>query len=133
MTTPPPPPQGTSTTLVVPPETEQKFAEIIALIRSSESMNDEERQYWINILPIMTPEQVDNLRKILTTERDQLSAIDRKYTKEISSLGQEEVLRRAGELRSSRRKELTKQEAANEEAEDKAAEDLLKKIEVEGA
>jgi hypothetical protein len=118
---------------VIPPETEQKFSDIVALIRSSESMNDEERQYWINILPIMTPEQVENLRKILTTERDQLSAIDRKYTKEISSLGQEEVLRRAGEVRSSRRKELTQQEAASEEAEDKVAEDLLKKIEVEGA
>ena len=133
MTTPPPPPQGTSTTLVIPPETEQKFSDIVALIRSSESMNDEERQYWINILPIMTPEQVENLRKILTTERDQLSAIDRKYSKEISTLGQEEVLRRAGELRNSRRKELTQQEAASEEAEDKVAEDLLKKIEVEGA
>ncbi len=133
MSTPPSPPQGTSAAFVVPPETEQKFSEIVSLIRASESMNDEERQYWINILPIMTPEQVDNLRKILTTERDQLSAIDRKYSKEISSLGQEEVLRRAEELRRSKRKERTEQEQASEEAEDTTAEDLLRKIEVEGA
>ncbi len=133
MTTPTPPPQGTSTTVVVPPETEQKFGDIVALIRASESMNDEERQYWINILPIMTLEQIENLRKILTTERDQLSAIDRKYSKEISSLGQEEVLRRADELRRSKRKERTRQEQASEEEEDKLADDLLKKIEVEGA
>jgi hypothetical protein len=128
-----PTPPVSQTTLVIPPETEQKFGDIVALIRASESMNDEERQYWINILPIMTPEQVENLRKILTTERDQLSAIDRKYSKEISSLGQEEMLRRADELRTSKRKERNRQEQVSEEAEDKTAEDLLRKIEVEGA
>ncbi len=44
-------------------------------------MNNEERQYWINILPIMTHEQLKNLEDILTSEKKQLAAIDAKYSK----------------------------------------------------
>ncbi|TSC57284.1 MAG: hypothetical protein Greene041662_999 [Candidatus Peregrinibacteria bacterium Greene0416_62] len=125
-------PSPSQTTLVIPPETQQKFGEIIALIQASESMNDEERQYWINILPIMTPEQVQNLRQILDNEKTQLAAIDQKYSKEISSLGQEELIRRADEERRSRRQKLASAERQSEETEDTQAEDLLKKIETEG-
>ena len=119
-------------TIVIPPETQQKFGEIIALIQASESMNDEERQYWINILPIMTPEQVGNLRQILDNEKSQLAAIDKKYSKEISALGQEELIRQADEVRRNRRLKLKTTERPSEEAEDTQTEDLLKKIEIEG-
>ena len=56
-------------------------------------MNDEERQYWINILPIMTPDQVKNLFDILDNERKQLAAIDAKYQTEIQKVSQSEVNR----------------------------------------
>ena len=79
--------------LVIPAETQQKFGQLIALIKGSESMNDEERQYWINILPIMTPEQVKNLQEILENERNQLQAIDAKYAKEMGKLESKEALR----------------------------------------
>ena len=125
-----PPTQTTS--LVIPPETQQKFSEIITLIQGSESMNDEERQYWINILPIMTPEQVGNLRQILENEKSQLAAIDHKYSKEISALGQEELIRQADEKRRERRQKLLAAERQSEETEDSSAEDLLKKIETDG-
>lgn len=129
-----PPTQGAAaTSLVIPPETLEKFGEIIALIQASESMNDEERQYWINILPIMTPEQVGNLRQILDNEKAQLAAIDRKYSKEISALGQEEVIRQADEQRQQRRQKLQAAERQSEEAEDTDAENLLKKIETDSA
>lgn len=126
MTTPP------ASSLIIPPETQAKFGEIIGLIQASESMNDEERQYWINILPIMTPDQVTNLRQILDNEKSQLAAIDRKYSKEISALGQEEVIRQADEQRQERRQKLQAAERQSEEAEDTDTEDLLKKIETEG-
>jgi len=71
-------PQGSSGnqtgSLVVPADTELRFGPILALIRGSESMNNEERQYWINILPIMTQEQIKNLEEILTSEKKQLAA-----------------------------------------------------------
>lgn len=132
MSTTPPPTSGSQATLVIPSETQQKFGEIITLIQASESMNDEERQYWINILPIMTPEQVANLRQILDNEKTQLAAIDKKYSKEISTLGQEELIRQADEERRNRRQKLKAAERQSEEAEDTQAEDLLKKIEIEG-
>jgi hypothetical protein len=71
-----------STGLVIPPDVQEKFGALLALIQGSESMNNEERQYWINILPIMTPEQIQNLQEILTSEKSQLAAIDAKYSKE---------------------------------------------------
>ena len=95
-------------------------------------MNDEERQYWINILPIMTPEQVANLKQILNNEKSQLAAIDQKYSKEISALGQEDLLRRADEERRTRREKLHSAERQEEEAEEVKTENLLKKIEAEG-
>jgi isopropylmalate/homocitrate/citramalate synthase len=128
VTTPPTP----ATTLVIPPETQEKFGEILLLIQGSESMNDEERQYWINILPIMTPEQIGNLRQILDNEKSQLASIDRKYSKEISDLGQQDLLRRADEQRRTQRQKLKSAEQQSEEAEEVDAEDVLKKIEAEG-
>ncbi len=72
--------------LVIPAEVQAKFGPILTLIQSSESMNNEERQYWINILPIMTPEQLRNLEDILSSEKQQLAAIDAKYSKEMTQV-----------------------------------------------
>ena len=72
--------------LVISPEVQATFGPILALIQSSESMNNEERQYWINILPIMTPEQMKNLEEILSSEKRQLAAIDAKYSKETAQI-----------------------------------------------
>ncbi len=74
--------QPPATTLVIPPDVQEKFGALIELVKGSESMNNEERQYWINILPIMTPEQIKNLEDILASEKKQLAAIDAKYSKE---------------------------------------------------
>lgn len=58
----------------VPEELKRKHVELVKLIRDSESMRDEERQYWINSLPGMTAEQVQNLLDILENEQRQLAA-----------------------------------------------------------
>ena len=128
-TPPPPPAQAQATGLQVPTDVQQKFGDLLALIQKSESMNDEERQYWINILPIMTPEQIQNLRDILENERKQLAAIDSKYQTEIEKLGQAEVVKQTEEERKKRRMERTGKEAAHKEKEDQAADDILKQIE----
>ena len=128
----PPPPQGQTAGLQIPTELLQKFGDLVELIKKSESMNDEERQYWINILPIMTPEQVQNLRDILENERKQLAAIDSKYQTEIDKLGQAEVVKQTEEERKKRRMDRTGKESAHKEQEEKAAEDILKQIEDAG-
>jgi len=127
------PPAGTQAQdqdgLVIPDDIREKHSDLIELILSSESMNDEERQYWINILPIMTEDQIENLRGILANEKDQLAAIDQKYSKQIEQMGQEELVRRTETKRRGLR---TKRESveAKHNAEDEAeASKLLKQIE----
>ena len=132
-TPPPPPAQGQTTGLQIPPEVAKKFADLLELIKKSESMNDEERQYWINILPIMTPEQIQNLRDILENERKQLAAIDSKYQTEIEKLGQAEVVKQTEEERRKRREERSGKETAHKQQEEEAAEDILKQIEDAGS
>ncbi|MDD5751742.1 MAG: hypothetical protein PHS73_04465 [Candidatus Peribacteraceae bacterium] len=115
----------------IPDELKQKFPELIELVLKSESMNDEERQYWINILPVMTPEQVQNLKDILVNEREQLAAIDRKYAKEIEKIGSDQLLKKVDDERRKRREDRSKTEdqARLEEAEKTA--DILGKIQGE--
>ena len=129
----PPPGQQPQTGLQIPAELQQKFGDLLELIKCSESMNDEERQYWINILPIMTPEQIQNLRDILENERKQLAAIDAKYQTEIEKLGEAEVVRQTEEERRSRRMQRSSTEASHKQTEDKAADELLKQIEDTGS
>lgn len=125
------PPAGTQAQsgLIIPDDIRQKFPELIELILQSESMNDEERQYWINILPIMTPDQIENLRGILQNEKEQLAAIDKKYSKQIEQMGQEELIRRTEVERRGRRTQLQSDEATHSAQDEEQAEELLKQIE----
>ena len=123
----------TQSTVVVPAEIRKKHGALIDLILGSESMNDEERQYWINILPVMTPEQVENLRQILQNERDQLAAIDAKYTSEIQKTGSAASLEEMGRKRREKRAALRAPEAAAEVEEKRQEEELLRRITEGGA
>ncbi|OGJ55930.1 hypothetical protein A3D88_00845 [Candidatus Peribacteria bacterium RIFCSPHIGHO2_02_FULL_52_16] len=128
MTDPNPPSQG-SATLTISDEIRAQFPDLIELILKSESMNDEERQYWINILPIMTPEQVQDLKNILNNEKKQLQAIDQKYATEIDQVGKAEVIKITDEERRKKREERAQKEAAHASHETESAEDILRKIE----
>lgn len=118
-----------TTGLTIPVETRKKFGELIDLISGSESMNNEERQYWINILPVMTPDQVQNLQDILTNEKKQLEEIDKKYAREINQIDQTELIRKTNEARKKRREERQKNESAAATEEEQEEEELLKQIE----
>lgn len=115
-------------TVTISDETKQKFPDLVELILGSESMTDEDRQYWINILPVMTPDQVKSLREILDNEKKQLAEIDEKYSKEIEEIGEDELLAAFQEERDKRRMKLSEQEMSQEEAESSEEEDILKRI-----
>jgi hypothetical protein len=71
--------QTTATSLNVPEDVQNKFPELVGLIKGSQSMNDEERQYWIDVLPIMTEDQLVNLNNILGNEKKQIEDADKQY------------------------------------------------------
>ena len=72
--------QNDQTTLTVPPDIQEKFGDLITLIKSSRSMDDSERQYWVDVLPIMSEDQIDNLRGILDNEKKQLEEAESSYS-----------------------------------------------------
>lgn len=109
----------------IPDSVRETFKDLIDLILRSESMNDEERQYWFDILPVMTPDQVENLRSILANERTQLAAIDAKYATDAK--GATDIVSMAEKRRTSREKR-TEEEKSHENDESLSEEDLLKKI-----
>ena len=123
------PVQAVATDLVIPPELLAKFPELLGLIQQSESMNTGERQYWINILPVMTPEQVQSLRDILENERKQLTAIDEKYSKAMQDVGQARAIEEISMEREAKMQQRHTKEAAQKSQEEQATEELLKTIE----
>lgn len=116
---------GGSTPIIVPADVRAKFGEMVELILASESMNDDERRYWIDILPVMSPEQTSKLRDILVRERDQLAAIDAKYANDMSQLAGAKAVEAIGAERKQRNDERAATEAEARAAEEKAAENLL--------
>ena len=50
-----------------------------ALIAKSESMEREEREYWLTLLPSMNQEQTERFHAIMQMEHDKLEELKAKY------------------------------------------------------
>ncbi len=112
----------------VPPLVKEKFPDLMQLIKETESMNDEERDYWFQILPIMTEEQIGKFRTILLNEKQQLAQLDQEYSKELNKLNDKHLLEWKEFESKEKRKALTSAEAEAEAQEKIAEEDLLKRL-----
>ena len=110
----------------IPEDLIQDDPQIVDLVLRSESMNDGERQYWFNLTEIMSSDQVEKLRDILSRERKKLAEIEAKYGKPKVQLSPEEVARRNAELEQKRAEQQQRlaqreQKHQQEEAEKEAA------------
>jgi hypothetical protein len=105
-------------TFQITDELQAKYPELITLIIATESMDDDERQYWFDIMPSMTDAQIDRLFDILETERKKLSELEVKYQKEIKTLNEKHLI----EWQEMQVKEGKKKVAAAQ-AEDKATQE----------
>ena len=56
------------------------------LIKETDSMDDDEREYWSNYLQVMNFQQRLKLLKILSTEKLKLAVLERKYIKELKNI-----------------------------------------------
>jgi hypothetical protein len=113
---------------IIPPLIREKFADIVKLLFEAESMDNEEREYWLQIMAVMTEDQVVKLRDILVNEKTQLEALDSKYNQEMNRLsgGRPEIDRDAMKARLSKIRE---KESANRTEEEKEADKLLRELE----
>jgi hypothetical protein len=96
--------------------------QLLQLIMESESMKDEERQYWFNLTEIMTTEQIEKLRTILVREKQKLAEIDAKYNKKKEDpVVARRRARAKADHRAAKQARISAQEKA-QEAKEKAAE-----------
>lgn len=112
----------------IPQQVKDKYADLVQLVLETESMNDEERQYWFHILPIMTSEQVEKFRKILLNEKEQLAKLDQEYEKEIKTLNDKHLVEWESMKMKEKKAARVKAETAHEDAETQHEKDLLSKI-----
>lgn len=104
-------------TFYISDELQVNFSELIKLILDTESMDDEERQYWFDIMPSMTDDQIDRLYNILETERRKLEELEVKYQQEIKSLNEKHLIEwQEFQMKDSKKK--IKQEEENDGEED---------------
>lgn len=62
---------------------------LIQLILESKSLAEHnEKQNWFNLLPIMSDEQIDKLKDILTREKQKLEEINQKYAQKQAEINQ---------------------------------------------
>lgn len=118
-------------TLNISDYVKKHFSDLIPLISGSESMPDHERQYWLDMLPVMSTSQIARLRDILLNEKKQLAALDDEYKSAMADLAGKDVSKRPlfPKKRKEKREKLILSESS-QEAEEKSHEaELLKKLE----
>ena len=79
-------------TFTILDEIQIQYGELVELVLGSESIDNNEKQYWFDILPSMTHEQIDRLFNILMTERHQLEELSLKYQEEIKTLNEKHLI-----------------------------------------
>lgn len=105
--------------LIIPDETQAQFPDLVKMILESKSMNNQERNYWLQVLPVMTQEQISELRDILESEIKKLNEIEKKYSEKPAekTLSAEDIAKLDEEKRKKRaeqkRKEAEEREREN--------------------
>lgn len=105
---------------------------LVDLILRTESMKDEERKYWFQLLPIMSEEQAQKLQNILQNEKDQLAELDKKYEAEVAKLNEKHNTSNSTwdpNAFTAKRKSIEEAEKAQQEDEKGDEADLLSQIE----
>lgn len=112
----------------VPALVKEKFPDLIQLIKETESMNAEEREYWYQILPIMTEDQIKKFRDILVNEKEQLGRLDKEYETELQKLNEKHLVEWKEFETKEKRKALTAAEQADQQKEKAEEEALLQRL-----
>lgn len=120
---------GSSDELVVPPAVQEKYPDLVEMIKKTESMSLEERKYWFQILPIMTPEQIERLKAILAEEANKLAQLDQAYKEELNHLNEKHETEWNTFEIEKMRKEREEQEAVAEKAEEAQEAEILDELE----
>lgn len=112
----------------IPKLVKEKYPDLVPLILQTESMKEEERVYWFQILPIMSEDQIVKFRGILVNEKEQLTKLDLEYEQELKKLNEKHLVEWTGFERKEKREKLVAAEDAAEKEDSEKQDDLLKKL-----
>jgi hypothetical protein len=115
--------------ILIDPDIKTKYAELLELIKNTGSMSFDEKEYWVQLLPIMNNAQIKNLQGILGREKKKLAEIDAKYSKKMEDISQKYINRWDSEKNKLDKAQLHSKESAEEAAEAAQEEDLLSALE----
>lgn len=103
--------------------------ELIVLILDSKSLEtDEDKQNWLNLLPLMTEDQIYKLKEILLKEKQKLDEISEKYDEKRKKIRQKYLLRWQKLWYVEKVKELKEKETQMQEKDEQEAEELLNNL-----
>ncbi|MBN1494888.1 hypothetical protein JW911_04100 [Candidatus Peregrinibacteria bacterium] len=112
----------------IPAVVKDHYPALIPLILETESMDDQERDYWFQMLPIMTDEQIDKLKEILLSEKEQLAKLDADYEAELKKIDEKHLQEWKQFEQKQKTEEIQKKEAAAQVQEQETEEELLNKL-----
>lgn len=113
----------------IPEEFLETDSDLIVLILKSKALEtDEDKQNWLNLLPVMIEEQIYKLKDILIKEKEKLDEIDKKYSEKKRNIRQKYLLRWQKLGYVEKVKELKEKENQIKSKEDQEAEDLLNSL-----
>lgn len=107
-------------------EIQSQYSELVTLVLETESMDNDEKQYWFDIMLSMTDEQIDRLYNILDTEKKKLDKLEEKYQNEIKELNEKHLIEwQDFQFKDSKKKIKKEEDKDNSEEE---ADDVLKML-----
>ena len=112
----------------IPDNIQATYPELVKLIISTDSMDDNERQYWFDILPSMTNEQIDRLFDILDTEKRKLYDLEKKYQDEIKNLNEKHLIEWQDFQFKEASKKIKEEKAKDKANNDEDPDDILKML-----
>lgn len=121
--------QDDQSTLSIPDDVAEQFGDLIELIKGSRSMDDNERQYWVDVLPIMSEDQIQNLRDILDNEKKQLAEAEAIYSDDMQEAVQNVAVAFDEEAYKEKKRARLEAEKRHEEEEREREAAVLKELE----
>jgi hypothetical protein len=114
--------------VLIPDSIREKFPDLQELVETTESMNREEKDYWFQILPIMTDDQITRFRDILVNEKNQLQKIDQEYSQQLTKLNEKHMLEWKEFETKEKRDSIRRAEAEHRETETEKERELLERL-----
>ena len=99
--------------------------EILKLIKESATMQQVEKDGWIELMPQMNDSQINELKVILATEKEKLKEIDTRYKKKIEKLEKDYIENYLAKKSRKKWARAREKEQSHLEESDEQAEELL--------